>query len=225
MTMTEPQPSAEPSAEPTSELRRSVSAAAERIEEILGAAEGIGDDLRREAEADAERIRKDAHAEAGRYKDASRREADRVTEEQVSRLETVLEALRSQLRSIEEQGSKMVGAVEEAIERVRAGSRAQESPSEVRLQAAVRPRSPSSAPHASPTSAPAPSDEKRAAPAIRTADDGEKNGQDSSQQAAMIRATQLAVGGSDRAEIEDTLRREFGLDDPGTIAGEILGTG
>jgi hypothetical protein len=217
MTMTEPDTTNEPSGR-TTELRRSVSSAAERIEQILGAAESIGDDLRSEAEADAERIRADAQAEADRQLAASRREAERITEAQASRLEAVLEAVRAQLQGIEEQGSTMVGAIEEAIERVRSGARAEEPPpsepppSEDRPQAAGKLRSPSSAPHVPPSPVP-------------VVENGGQGGDDDSRQGALIRATQLAVGGSGRAEIEDTLRREFELDDPGAITREILGKG
>ena len=40
---------------------------------------------------------------------------------------------------------------------------------------------------------------------------------------AILRATQLAVSGASRGEIESTLRSEFGLSDPSTVVGEILG--
>ena len=38
----------------------------------------------------------------------------------------------------------------------------------------------------------------------------------------MIRATQLAIEGKDRSEMEGALRREFSLDDPAAIVEEIL---
>ncbi|HYH62647.1 MAG TPA: hypothetical protein VD766_12340, partial [Solirubrobacterales bacterium] len=40
---------------------------------------------------------------------------------------------------------------------------------------------------------------------------------------AVLRATQMAVAGSPRSDIEVALRDEFGLDDPGSVVDDILG--
>jgi hypothetical protein len=40
---------------------------------------------------------------------------------------------------------------------------------------------------------------------------------------ALLRATQMAVAGNDRAEIERTLEAEFGITDPHFITDELLG--
>jgi hypothetical protein len=40
---------------------------------------------------------------------------------------------------------------------------------------------------------------------------------------AVLRATQMAVAGSSRSEIEETLRSEFGLADAGSVVDDILG--
>ena len=69
-----------------SELRRSVSAAAERIEEIL-----------LEAERAAEEIRRDATVEAEHYLAQRRTEANLFVEDQLKRLETELGRFRERL--------------------------------------------------------------------------------------------------------------------------------
>lgn len=40
----------------------------------------------------------------------------------------------------------------------------------------------------------------------------------------VLRATQMAVAGSSRSEIESTLRDEFGIDEPAPVVNEILGS-
>jgi hypothetical protein len=39
----------------------------------------------------------------------------------------------------------------------------------------------------------------------------------------LLRATQMAVAGASRADIEEALRTEFGVSDPAAVADEILG--
>jgi hypothetical protein len=40
---------------------------------------------------------------------------------------------------------------------------------------------------------------------------------------AVLRATQMAVAGNSREEIETVLRTEFGVSDPASVTNEILG--
>ena len=136
---------------------------------------------------------------------------DRVAEEQVSRLEAALETLRSQLRSVEEQGSAMVAAVEDAIERVKS------APSPPAAAPEISPVARGSAEPLSPAAVAPDGEGSEKSP------DGDERSDNGPRQAALIRATQLAVGGSGREEIEETLRREFELEDPSAIAREILG--
>ncbi len=157
-----------------SELRRSVSAAAQRIEEIL-----------LEAERAADEIRRDAIAAGELYLARRRRETDLFVEEQLGRLQAALDAFRdthSVAEPQDRQGTPSVGPAP-----VRA-----DPPDAVALS-----RDPGTA----------------AAEAAPFADRHDE---------ALIRATQLAVQGTERAEIVATLRREFARADPEAIVAEIL---
>lgn len=154
-----------------SELRRSVSAAAERIEEILV-----------EAEHAADQIRDDAVAEAERYLAQRRGEADRFVDEQLGRLQTELDRFRANLAQAEPVEEPVAPEVEQPP--------AQASPPGVVAYAG-----------------------RSATEAAPVEDRHDK---------ALIRATQLAVQGTERSEIVETLRREFARADSEAIVAEIL---
>ncbi len=218
MTGDEPERPAEPdSGGPASELRRSVAAAAERIEEILATAERVGEEIRREAVSESERRRRGAEAEAERRLATARAEAERISADQAARLEMALQALRTQMRSIEEQGSAIIGTVEDALTRIRSTEPAGESaPAEPPITP-VEPATPAA------DAAPVPIAYPGATPLRPNGPGREQPPATDDREAALIRATQLAVAGSDRDEIEAMLRREFELEDPAAVAGEILG--
>lgn len=85
------------------ELRQSVSAAADRIDAIM-----------LEAERAAEGIRREAAAEAERYLDERRREADLLVEGQLGRLQAAVDLFREQLKGSGAQGSALAFSVEAA---------------------------------------------------------------------------------------------------------------
>lgn len=158
-----------------SELRRSVSAAAQRIEEIL-----------LEAERAADEIRRDAIAAGELYLARRRRETDLFVEEQLGRLQAALDAFRDTHSVAEPQDRQGTPSVDPAPVRA-------DPPDAVALS-----RDP---------------DTTAAAEAAPLADRHDE---------ALIRATQLAVQGTERAEIVATLRREFARADPEAIVAEIL---
>lgn len=86
-----------------SELRRSVSAAADRIDAIM-----------LEAERAAEGIRREATAEAERYLDERRREADLLVEGELGRLRAAVDLFREQLKGSEAHGTAPAFSVEAA---------------------------------------------------------------------------------------------------------------
>ena len=168
----------------------SLSAAAERIRQMLVTAEDVSEDIRREAVAEAER-----------YLEDRRREADQVVAARREQLERALETLRTEGREITERLAAVTAALERALADPLVGEPVASAPETAPAE------EPAPAPEAEPaeTSPPAPS-----AAHIR--------------QRALIRATQLAVQGVDRAEVEQTLKREFELEDSAAIVDEILGT-
>jgi hypothetical protein len=85
--------------------------------------------------------------------------------------------------------------------------------------AAPQPEAPVAQPEAPAPRAEAPAGEPAAAEPERQADASHVR------QRALIRATQLAVQGADRQAVQQTLEREFELDDAGPIVSEILGEG
>jgi hypothetical protein len=181
----------------------SLSEAAERIRQMLVTAEDVSEDIRREA-----------NEEAARYLAECRREADALVEARRAHLELVLETLRSEAREIE----RRLGAVSAALERALAepvvaepgGEPPAKGPEPVEQAAPEQPK---------PAPAPLPVEVEA------QGGDGTSVGADSqARQRALIRATQLAVQGVERDEVQRTLEREFELDDTAAIIEEILGS-
>ena len=164
-----------------SELRRSVSEATARIQEIVDAAERVAEEIRAEAEA-----------EADRYLAERRRDADRVVEERARQLEELSGLLTERARYVQEQVAALAGALARTVASLRAETGA-------------------------PASEPGPplAEGEPAEPHPGRASGGSEE--------PLLRATQMAVEGTERAEIERTLRREFGVDEPGAFVDRILG--
>jgi hypothetical protein len=167
-----------------SQLRRSVTEATARIQEIIDAAERV-----------AEEIRADAEAEASRYLDERKRDADRLAEEQARRLSELSDLLAERARYVREQVEALTDALERTVANIRAGT---------------------TPPAAAETEPPVAGEEREAPPQTSVRDSG-------GVEEPLLRATQMAVGGSERGEIERTLRREFGVEEPNAIVDRILG--
>lgn len=153
-----------------SELRRSVSAAAKRIEEIL-----------LDAERAAEQIRRDAETEAEAYLSQRRREANAFVEDQLGQLQMALDGFREQLSEGESNRDQSDASGE-----------------------------------GSPTLPNVFAYPGRTEVTVEAAPAGDRRDE------ALIRATQLAIKGTERALIVEALRREFVRTDAEAIVAEIL---
>jgi hypothetical protein len=152
------------------------------------------------AELAAEDIRRHAEAEADRYR-AERRQAEALEAERNRRFQDALEELKSGVARIEGDAESVVRSVEEAIRRT------EEEPHEPAAAAAPPPP-------AAPTPIAYPGRANR-----------EPDGEPAAEPriSMLIRATQLAVQGHERAEIEQTLESEFGATGVPQVVDEVLG--
>jgi hypothetical protein len=178
-------------------LRRALLDVGERVDEIISGAERTAEEIRRRAQIDADR-----------YLAERQRRADALEAERKKLLSEALETLRGGTTRIEEEAERVSRSIEEIIRRGEqtTGSEAVDEPA---------PEAPRPAP-----SAPAP-----VAYPGRPAREREPEGTDVEPRVSMlIRATQLAVQGHDRVEIEQTLESEFGATDAKLVVDQVLGT-
>jgi hypothetical protein len=195
----EPRPEPEPAEEPglaREGLRRALLEVGERVDEIIAGAERTAEDVRRRAQIDAER-----------YLSEARRRAEALEAERNKRLQGTLEALRSGISRIEDETARTVRSVEETIR----GSEELTGPPPV--------DEPLGAPQPPIAPAPAPV----AYPGRPSRDPSEGAEAAEPRVSMLIRATQLAVQGHDRREIEQTLEREFGAADAALVVDQVLG--
>ena len=164
------------------------------IREAVGAAGERIQEIIDAAERLADDVRREAETEAQRYLAERRREADRLIAERTQRLEAALAALRERFARIDAEGQRIIAELERVIGPAGEAGEGGEEPGGAGV-ADDQPRDPPPASHP-------------AAGALR--------------EAALIRATQMAVGGSSRAEIDAAFRRELGLADPGPLLDEVF---
>ena len=149
------------------------------------------------AEQVAGEIRADAEAAGRTYFEDRRREADRIVEERKAELDAITEVLVARAANVEREATAFAAEVEQVRWRLARLTGNDPVPAE-----------------------PRPSDgwPSRAAwqpPGL--------TGRGTTQ-AAALRATQMAVAGAERSEIENMLRNQFGIEDDAAIEG-ILRTG
>jgi hypothetical protein len=142
------------------------------------------------AERVAGEIRADAEAAGRTYLQERQRDADRVVQERMAELDQITQSLAARAANMEHEMTAFVAEVEQI--RWRMGRLIGEDgpPAE-------------SAPAGSPTPGMAVQSPARFEPAAS--------------QDAALRATQMAVAGAERADIEQMLRDQFGMDDPSAI--------
>lgn len=152
------------------------------------------------AERVAVEIEADARAEADRYLADRVREADRLFESRAETLRHLTTGILEQAESLRGEAAALTSRVARFLDEVGAGD--------------ARP-----APGA-PEKTPAPQDERRVGPSPvhHEEDSGSVVSED-----AVLRATQMAVAGNSREEIEAVLRTAFGISDPTSVTKEILG--
>lgn len=223
-----------------SELRKTVTSAASRIQEIIDAAENVAGD-----------IRADAEAEAQTYLAERKREADRLVETRAAELSQVSSDMTRRSNEVQTKLDEFVAAVDHALAGVRSAAAEQAAPTPVVEPPAPRAAEPVAAPVEEdlpplekPLDEPTPISSKPTpsiprpiaypgknagaeggasepeAPSIAAAKQPRK---DLSSEAALVRATQLAVAGRERAEIEAAIQDEFQIDDPTPVVDQILG--
>lgn len=174
---------------------------AERLEAIVEAAERA-----------AESVIDDAEAQARRYLTQARAEADRITDRRMEDLSHLIDALLGQAASLQHEAERMQTVLEEAkfrVEPERPVEGGAEPEAEEESQAA-EPDAPREAPRLRAVTQPeAPSPAPEAV-------QGDAAG-------ARLLATQMAVSGSSREEIEEQLRNRFEIEDTTPILDAILG--
>lgn len=204
-----------PGASQGSELKRVVDAAAQRVDEIVDGAERVASGIIAEAEAEAE-----AHV------DGLRREVEQAAEawsadlrgvaehlgQQEDRLSELTRAMTAELEEI----AAVLGRIPPELDRrhklLPEPSRRPPRPSATGRGEGAGPKSRRFERQAEPDQGDASSG---AEPPDRSPPHGREN--------ALLRAAQMAVGGSSRDEIERALASELTISDPRPIVDELLG--
>lgn len=220
-----------------------MSTATERIQVIIDAAEKA-----------AAGIIEDAETQARRYLDQSRQKADKMAAERAKAISDLTDSLISQAETVKRQSDDLISALDEAKGEIAARVEPPAEISaptpqvgqlprkgEPQLQAVESP--PAEAPAEEPDEE---SEEAEAAPPrlqsappveavepLRSAPEPAAEPTPARKPAfegpipasAKLLATQMAVAGSSRDEIEDRLRSEYGIGDAASMLDAILGTG
>lgn len=155
------------------------------------------------AERAAEGVIDDAEAQARRYLAQARAEADCLAGDRVAGLSELIDSLLDQALSLRQEAEALQATLEEAKARVEAGAGSE--PAE----------------QAQPP-------ERRETPRLRAvetedASAPELEGKSTDAAGARLLATQMAVQGSSREEIEQRLRNGFEIEDTDAILDAILG--
>jgi hypothetical protein len=207
------------SASTGSELKRVVDAAAERVDEIVDGAEGVASQIIAEAEMEATRYADERRAEVERAIDqwsADLRGLAELLSRQEGRLRELTEAMMGELEEI----AAALGRIPPEIDRSREIAPSPPAKDSPQARGGTRFASPRTVPTESrmPTAAEPGAESSPSAP-----DPGEAPPASRGRENALLRAAQMAVGGSSREEIESALRTELAVSDPGPIVDELLG--
>jgi cell division septum initiation protein DivIVA len=172
---------------------------AERLEAIVEAAERA-----------AANVIDDAETQARQYLAQARAQADRAGEERLAGISELIETLLGQATSLQREVERLQVTLEVARDRLEPEGRAPEGAAPVEeLRAEAAPRLRAVAGGETPQGDP----EAGAAPEPERTDPA----------GARLLATQLAVSGSSRKEIEARLRNRFEIEDTAAILDAILG--
>jgi vacuolar-type H+-ATPase subunit H len=152
------------------------------------------------AERAAAAIRQDAEEQARRHLAEAQQKADRMTAERVRLIAELTDDLVRHAETVRGRSEEMAISLEDAVRSVTA-------------------QLDEGAPRAEPAQI-APEQAERAPISELPAQAGGA----AIPEDALLRATRLAVAGVDEGEIARLLRAEFGIDDPGPIVNQVLGT-
>ena len=177
---------------------------AERLAEIVEAAERA-----------AASVIDDAETEARRYLAEARLEADRLVSERLSALRRLTTSLIEEAESVWRQSEALLSSLEEARRLLDEEEPHRPRPARVAHLSAV-----------TPAAEPQPRESglrplEHSLPASRDNGPSERRGRSAA--GARLLATQMAVSGASREEIEKTLRSGFEIEDAGAILDAILG--
>lgn len=169
------------------------------------------------AERAAQAIREDAEEQAHRYLEAAQRKADRLTAERVKQISDLSDDLIRHAGVVRERSEEMVRGLEVAIGSVtesfdRAGADSSPEATVPGAETDFESNDPSAAGSSedAPPGAAVP-------PASGASEDGKPI------DAALIHATRLAVAGEDRETVANSLRNEFGIEEPASILDRVIG--
>lgn len=192
-------------------LKSSIADVSQMIKSIIDDAESAAEEIRAEAKADAER-------EAQQAFSSSAAELTTVVQPLVERVEGLRVEVAALMNEIEAATSKLQQLSRAGEERLAGAAPAPpvDNSPEAALEEPPEPKPPTPDPVAA-ASAPGP------VPVAYPGKGGKAESSFSIPEEAVLRATQMAVAGSSRSEIESTLRDEFDLEDAGPVVNEILG--
>jgi len=156
------------------------------------------------AERAAVAVIDDAEKQAQRHLDEAQAEADRLVADRLASLSALTDSLLAQAESAKAEAAGLIARLEEAKRRLAAGEEleAPDDPAEEQTRG-------------SHLSAVVPVDE--------SAGLGGSDAGRGTPAGARLLATQMAVSGSSREEIEERLKRGFEIEDPAAILDAILG--
>jgi hypothetical protein len=200
-------------ANPGSELKRVVDAAAQRVDEIVDGAERVASEILAEAEA-----------EAARYVDERRREVEQVIDEWSADLNGLAELLSRREGTLRELTEGMISELEEI-----SGVLRRIPPAMNRWHELSPDASSSAEPNDSQqgelldSPEPAVGEAPVATTGVEAPAEPEVGANAVGHESAVLRAAQMAVGGSSREEIERALSTELAISDPGPIVDELFG--
>ena len=195
-------------------LDRFLADAQNKISEVIDAAERVAQDTHA-----------DAQDQASAYLEDRKRDADNLVANRRTELNEITAGLARRVADLRSEVDKISQEVGESIERIKS----------------LASSTPEPMPPVVPEPAPAPAELRPVADAededevavvedevpeeAEVAEELEETAAAGTQnrEHVVLRATQLAVAGTDRGEIEETLVREFGIDDAGAIVDEIVG--
>jgi hypothetical protein len=199
----------------------------ERVQSVLEAAERAAEGIIKDAEAEAERQIAESKARAERLVAERSRLATQLSDELLEQAATIREqsehliaALQRAIRAVEHE----LGAAPRAVGGATESEAAAEGAAPERSEGAGVGRNEVSARGGGLTAVPPPESPGPAFDPSATGARGETGSYDPAK-AARLLATQMAVAGSSREEIETRLREEFGIDDPGGILDAVGGRG
>ena len=213
-------------------LRNSISTAAQRIDEVVEAAERV-----------ALELREDARREAEQYIVEQRQRADRLVAERAAALSKLSDSLVRQVEDLGQQSRSLADRIDRIGEEIR-GVLEEEPP-----LGGSRPDRAAISPGGEPAADDVPPDlteqrdperpeadvdvpegfaveddvEVPEAVAVEEEPDESPGSQAPPSNEALLRATQMAIAGESRSAIEQQLRSEFDLENPGPVLDQVLG--